>query len=69
MARRALLNAALTLTGLAPSGSHLYAIHIWLHAWTDRTVLIDGTQRLVHVEVKRRRSARGLRPALKGAAA
>ena len=47
MARRALLNAALNLTRLAPSGSHLYAVHIWLHAWTDRTVLVDGTQRLV----------------------
>ena len=58
MARRALLNAALGLTGLAPSGSHLYAVHIWLNAWTDRTLLVNGTQRAIELRVKRRRSAR-----------
>ena len=58
MARRAIVTAALNLTRLAPSGSHLYAIHIWLHAWTDRTVLVDGTQRVVPLEIKRRRSPR-----------
>ena len=58
MARRALVTAALNLTRFAPSGSHLYAVHIWLHAWTDRTVLVDGTQRVVQLEVRRRRSTR-----------
>ena len=57
MARRALLTAALGLTGLAPSGSHLYGVHIWLHAFTERTILVDGMQRAVAVEVKRRRAA------------
>ena len=63
MARRALLNAALGLTSLAPSGSHLYAVHIWLHAWTDRTLLVNETQRAIELQVKRRRSARGSRKA------
>ena len=49
---KALVTTALNLTRLAPSGSHLYAVHIWLHAWTDRTVLVDGTQRIVRLEVK-----------------
>lgn len=57
MARRALLSTALGLTRLAPSGSHLYAVHIWLHAWTDRTIIVDGTERAVAMKVKRRRAA------------
>lgn len=54
MAYRTLIALALAVTRFAPSGSHLYAIHIWLHAWTDKTVFVDGTQRVV---VKHRPSA------------
>ena len=57
MARHALLTLALGVTRFAPSGSHLYAVHIWLHAWTGRTIVVDGTQRAVRVEPKSRRSA------------
>ena len=68
MARKALVTAALGLTRLAPSGSHLYAVHIWLHGWTDRTILVDGTQRVVPIEVKRRRASTATLSPLKQAA-
>lgn len=68
MARRALVTAALGLTRLAPSGSHLYAVHIWLHAWTDRTIMVDGTQRAIPLEVRRRRASSAAPLALKQAA-
>lgn len=48
--RQAVLAAALGVTGLAPSGSHLYAVHIWLHAWTDATLFVDGTQRGIRID-------------------
>ena len=51
MCHRALLAAALLVTRLAPSGSHLYSIHIWLHAWTDTTLFVDGTQRAIRLDL------------------
>ena len=56
MARRALLSAALGVTRLAPSGSHLYALHIWLHSFSPKTLLVDGTQRGVVIDRTRRHS-------------
>ena len=57
MAHRALLAAALSLTRLAPSGSPIYAIHIWLHAWTDRSILVDGVQPVLGLEAPSPRSS------------
>jgi hypothetical protein len=48
---RTLLPAALRATRFAPSGSHLYSIHIWLHAWTDSTLFVDGTQRAIRLDL------------------
>ena len=50
MARRTLLAAALGVTKLAPSGSYLYAVHIWLHAWTEGSILVNGMERAVRLE-------------------
>jgi hypothetical protein len=55
MARRSLVAAALGVTRLAPSGSYLYAVHIWLHAWTDRSILVNGMERAVRLEPVRSR--------------
>ena len=61
--RRILLAAALTLTQLAPSGSHVYALHIWLHGWADAALLVDGTQRAVRFDLKAERAKNAARRA------
>lgn len=43
--RRTFVMAALGLTALAPAGSYVYAVHIWLHSWTDRTIVVNGMER------------------------